>query len=127
MDAKGRWRSRTVAFRVSDEEAALLNQKVAVSGLTKQDYIIRRLMDWEVTVQGNPRVYKALKDQMQMIYQELTTIRDMLASNPNTEETPAATGGIIGHEELLTTIRIVAETLGAMKEGEENVVISTEG
>ena len=44
LDYKGRWRNHTVAFRVSDEEAKLLNDLVALSGLTKQDYITRRLL-----------------------------------------------------------------------------------
>ena len=35
LDSKGRWRSRVVAFRVSDEEAELLNRLVDISGLTK--------------------------------------------------------------------------------------------
>ena len=65
LDAKGRWRNRTVGFRVSEEEAKMIDHMVALSGLTKQEYILRKLMDWEVTVQGNPRVYKALKNQMQ--------------------------------------------------------------
>ena len=39
LDYKGRWRNHTVAFRVSDEEVKLLNDLVALSGLTKQDYI----------------------------------------------------------------------------------------
>ena len=38
LDYKGRWRNHTVAFRVSDEEAKLINDLVALSGLTKQDY-----------------------------------------------------------------------------------------
>ena len=42
LDYKGRWRNHTVAFRVSDEEAKLLNDLVALSGLTKQGYITRR-------------------------------------------------------------------------------------
>ena len=71
LDAKGRWRNRTVGFRVSEEEAKMIDCMVALSGLTKQEYILRKLMDWEVTVQGNPRVYKALKNQMQQIYGEL--------------------------------------------------------
>ena len=62
LDAKGRWRNRTVGFRVSEEEAKMIDRMVALSGLTKQEYILRKLMDWEVTVQGNPRVYKALKN-----------------------------------------------------------------
>ena len=64
LDHNGRWRNRIVAFRVSDEEAKLLNDLVALSGLTKQDYIMRRLLCRDVVVQGNPRVYKALKNQM---------------------------------------------------------------
>ena len=59
LDHNGRWRNRIVAFRVSDEEAKLLNDLVALSGLTKQDYIMRRLLCRDVIVQGNPRVYKA--------------------------------------------------------------------
>lgn len=35
LDYKGRWRNHTVAFRVSDEEAKLLNDLVALSGLCK--------------------------------------------------------------------------------------------
>ena len=42
LDYKGRWRHRTVAFRVSEEEAQLIDREVALSGLTKQDYITRR-------------------------------------------------------------------------------------
>ena len=64
LDYKGRWRNHTVAFRVSDEEAKLLNDLVALSGLTKQDYITRRLLCRDVVVQGNPRVYKALRNEL---------------------------------------------------------------
>ena len=70
LDYKGRWRNHTVAFRVSNEEANLLNDLVTLSGLTKQDYITRRLLCRDVVVQGNPRVYKALKNQMAAIYEE---------------------------------------------------------
>ena len=38
-----RWRNRTVAFRVSPEEDAQIERYVQLSGLTKQDYITRRL------------------------------------------------------------------------------------
>ena len=33
----------------------LIDRMVALSGLTKQEYILRKLMDWEVTVQGNSK------------------------------------------------------------------------
>lgn len=61
MDDKNRWRNVTVSFRMSPEESDQLNTFVKISGLTKQDYIIRRLLCRDVIVQGNPRVHKALK------------------------------------------------------------------
>ena len=53
LDYKGRWRNHTVAFRVSDEEAKLINDLVALSGLTKQDYIVRRLQEKEIVIDIN--------------------------------------------------------------------------
>lgn len=81
LDYKGRWRNHTVAFRVSDEEAKLLNDLVALSGLTKQEYIIRRLTCRDVVVQGNPRVYKALKNQMAAIHEELKRLETVSPDN----------------------------------------------
>jgi electron transfer flavoprotein alpha/beta subunit len=63
-DGQGRWRNKTVAFRISPEEDEQLETAVRLSGLTKQDYIIRRLQDRSVVVQGNPRVYKALRKEL---------------------------------------------------------------
>lgn len=57
MDKHNRWRNKTVAFRVSPEEDAQIEMAVKLTGLTKQDYIIRRLLCRDVVVQGNPRVY----------------------------------------------------------------------
>lgn len=62
LDNKGRFRSRTIGFRVSPEEDAQINVAVSLSGLTKQDYITNRLLCRDIVVQGNPRVYKALKN-----------------------------------------------------------------
>ena len=64
LDTHNRWRNKTVAFRVSPEENKQIDAAVRLSGLTKQDYITRRLLDRAVVVQGNPRVYKALRDQL---------------------------------------------------------------
>ena len=71
MDKQGRWRNKTVSFRMSKEEVTLLNNLVALSGLTKQDYIIKRLLCKDVVVVGNTRVYKALKNYMQQLCIEL--------------------------------------------------------
>ena len=64
LDYKGRWRHRTVAFRVSEEEAQLIDREVTLSGLTKQDYITRKLTDRTVVVQGNPKVFLGLQTEM---------------------------------------------------------------
>ena len=81
VDSKGRWRNRNVGFRVSEEEAKLLDDLVELSGLAKQDYILRRLLNREVVVQGNPKVFKALKHQMTQIYEELKRLEKV--SNDN--------------------------------------------
>lgn len=99
LDYKGRWRNKTVAFRVSEEEAKLINDCVALSGLTKQDYIVRRLQCRDVVVQGNPRVYKALRNQMADIYEKLKRLERCSEAN----------------DELLYTIQLIAETMNGLK------------
>jgi hypothetical protein len=56
---------------VSPEEDVLLKTEVRLSGLTKQDYIIKRLQCQEITVYGNPKVYKALKNELETVLGEL--------------------------------------------------------
>ena len=71
---------------------SLVNRKVDIStpvGLT----------DREIVVQGNPRVYKALRNQMAEIYEELKRLEKCSEEN----------------EELLSTLRLVAETLYGLK------------
>ena len=100
LDNHNRWRSKTIAFRVSPEENEQIEIAVRLSGLTKQDYITRRLLDRAVVVQGNPRVYKALRDQLAAVLGELRRIES---------------GGDVG-DELLATIDLISVTLGGMKE-----------
>ena len=99
LDRKNRWRNKTVAFRVSPEEDRQIETAVRLSGLTKQDYIIRRLQDREIVVVGNPRVYKALRNQLAAVLEELKRIS-------------------IGEQiddELTDTIWLIAVTLGGLK------------
>ena len=74
MDNHNRWRSKTVAFRMSPEEADQLDAYVQMSGLSKQDYLIQRALQREVVVVGNPRVYKGLRIQMEAIHDDLQRI-----------------------------------------------------
>lgn len=98
LDAKGRWRNRNVGFRVSEEEAKLLDDLVELSGLAKQDYILRRLLNREVVVQGNPKVFKALKNQMTQICEELKRLESVSDDN----------------EELLIVVEMVAKIMKGM-------------
>ncbi len=99
-DERNRWRNKTVAFRVSPEEDALLEAFVQLSGLTKQDYIARRLLAREVVVQGNPRVYKALREQLGRVLEELRRIES----------------GADVDADLLAVIRMIAQILDGMRD-----------
>ena len=100
LDKHNRWRNKTVAFRMSAEEDLQLETLVKLTGLTKQDYIIRRLLGREVVVQGNPRVYKALRDQLAAVLDELRRIEARQGVN----------------DELLDTIQMIATIMNGMQE-----------
>ncbi len=105
VDRKNRWRNKTVAFRVSLEEDAQIETAVRLSGLTKQDYITRRLLCRDVIVQGNPKVYKALRDEFASVLDELRRIE--------------SGSGI--DDELLSVIGLISEIMKGMKEDQNDV------
>ena len=102
-DNKNRWRNITVGFRVSPEENEL-NKAVALSGLPKQEYCYRRCLNQEIVVQGNPRVYKALRTELAEVLTELKRIE----------------AGNSVDEELLNVIELIAIILGGLKGEDEN-------
>ena len=109
LDRQNRWRNKTIAFRMSPEEAEQLDVNVRLSGLSKQDYLIRRVLQKEIKVIGNPRVYKALKNTMAEVLEELQRI----ASGDNVSD------------DLLDTISQINTTLyGLKREGEGGKSIS---
>ena len=98
VDSKGRFRSKTIGFRVSPEEDKQINIAVALSGLTKQDYIVKKLSNRDIVVQSNPRVYKALKNQLEADLDELKRIKN---------------GSV--DDELLEMIQLINTTLYGIK------------
>lgn len=102
-DEHNRWRNKTVAFRVSPEEDKQIETYVRLSGLTMQDYITRRLTHKDIVVQGNPRVFKALRNQLADVLTELQRIE---------------AGGEV-NDELLDLIEMIADILGGLKEESE--------
>ena len=100
-DGKGRWRNKTVAFRVSSEEDLEIETYVQISGLTKQDYLIQRVLQKEITVLPNPRIFKALRNNLERLSDEVSRL-EMVG---------------IEQEELLELVRYVAEVLVDLKGG----------
>ena len=100
VDCKGRLRSVVVGFRMSPQEADLLNQLIRVSGLNKQDYLIHRALQREITVIGSPKVFIGLKRELLRLYDELESI------NCTCEIT----------EEQLIVLNQIADIISAVKE-----------
>ena len=100
LDAKGRWRNKTTSFMMSPEERADLDIRVSLSGLTKQEYMVRRLLERDIIVQPNSRIYKALRNQMTEILNELRRIEN----------------GANVDDELLAVIKTVAEIYNGLQE-----------
>ena len=104
LDNKGRWRNVIISFRMSPQERDDLNVRVKLSGLTKQDYIIKRLSERDVIVQPNTRVYKALRNQMADILTELKRIEN----------------GANIDSDLLDKIQITVQTYNGLAEKEKS-------
>lgn len=104
LDNKGRWRNVIISFRMSPQERDDLNVRVKLSGLTKQDYIIKRLSERDIVVQPNTRVYKALRNQMTKILEELQRIEN----------------GADIDSDLLDIIQITVQTYNGLAEKEKS-------
>ena len=102
FDQQGRWRSKTVAFRVSPEEDKQIETAVKLSGMSKQDYIMHCLEKKQIVVVGNPKVYKALKNELESVLNELHRIK---------------TGDTVS-QDLLDTINLITITMQGMKNDE---------
>ena len=89
---------------MSPEEASQLNTLSRLSGLTKQDYLIRRVLNKEIIINGNPRVFKALRNKLADILTELQRLDGVSANN----------------DELLDTIRYISEIINGLKEDQEH-------
>ena len=97
LDKHNRFRSITVGFRVSPEENEQINKAVAISGLSKQEYCYRRCMKQDIIVQvGNPRVFKALKNNLAKVLEELKNKNEVT-------------------DEMLEIIKLITVTLQGLK------------
>lgn len=98
LDRHNRFRSITVGFRVSPEENEQINKVVAISGLSKQEYCYRRCMQQDIIVNsGNPRVFKALRNNLTEVLDELKNKKEVT-------------------NEMLEIIKLITVTLQGFKE-----------
>mgnify|MGYP002594489099 CR=1 FL=1 len=102
VDTKGRWRNKVVAVRASEEEADMINRLVSISGMNKQDYIISKLTNRDIVVEGGIRTFNGLKKQLAYINEELKRISEI-----NDE-----------HQELFELMKIIAEILLKIEENQ---------
>ena len=102
LDQQGRWRNKIVSFRVSPEEDKQIETAVRLSGMSKQDFIICCLQKRKIEVTENPKVYKALKNELANVLNELNRIE---AGNKVSQD-------------LLDTIHLITITMQGMRNGE---------
>lgn len=87
LDPKNRWRNKVVAFRVSPQEGEKLDRMVALSGLTKQEYLCRRVLDEAIVIKPSPRILKRLNTQLDQLHQDVEKLSSLADSNEDVLET----------------------------------------
>ena len=101
-DKKGRFRNKIVALRVSEAESEMINRMVSISGMSKQDYIINKLTNKDIVVEGSIRTFNGIKTQLAYINEELERIGKI------NEE----------HEEVFELLKIITEILLKIQENQ---------
>lgn len=112
MPCKNENRARpiTIAFRVSKEMNETINLLVAASGMTKQDYIVSKLLDHEITVTPCPSMYATLREALRDVCLQLNRLRK--GENPS--------------EHLLETCDALAEIIMGLRGAEDTAEIERE-
>lgn len=77
VDNKGRLRSKIVSFRMSPEEANLLDGFVLISGINKQDYLINRALQRDVIINYSPRLEVGIKKELIALCNELKRVNEL--------------------------------------------------
>lgn len=106
LDNKNRWRSVTVGFRMSPEEAKELDDRVKLCGMQKQEYLIQSALNQQIVVAGHKAMYDTFREHLEHIGSELQRIEKVSEME----------------EELLTPLRTILEIMAAVnrKEGEKH-------
>ena len=76
IPSHNRFRSKSIAFRVSPEEDKQINIAVSLSGMTKQDYITYKLLDRTINVKASCKVHRAVYDRLTEVLEQLKRLND---------------------------------------------------
>ncbi|MGB4626968.1 MAG: plasmid mobilization protein [Erysipelotrichaceae bacterium] len=63
-DESKRKRNKCVNFRLTEEENQILNKKIELSGLLKQEYILNCLLNYEVKMAQDYKLYDRLSKEI---------------------------------------------------------------
>lgn len=74
---RNRKRSLIVNFRMSPEEREALESRIVLSGLHKQDYLIRSSLYQKIVVVGNERMFASFEKQLEEIQFRLSEISEL--------------------------------------------------
>lgn len=86
QDNHNRFRSKTIAFRVSPEEDEQINIAVSLTGMTKQDYIISKLLDKSIIVKSSCKVHRAVYDRLSELFDQLKRLEKINEIDENLSE-----------------------------------------
>jgi hypothetical protein len=98
-DEKKRKRNTIVNFRVSPEEKQLLENRIALSGLSKADFFIQSCLHQKVVTYGNVKTFGEIKRWLKVIDRHLQEIE-------NAEELDV---------EVLESLRTILEMLNGLE------------
>ena len=84
-DESKRTRNVTINFHVTADEKSLIEQRIALSGLSKSDYFIQSTVSQKIVVFGNIRVYDQMRKDMRLILDELSKDEGTGFLKPETE------------------------------------------
>lgn len=62
----------TIAFRMTDAERHELEERIRLSGMRKQDYLIKSTLEKRIVVVGNRRMFKKMDELLSEIKKELS-------------------------------------------------------
>ena len=96
---KGRTRKFNMNMHVSAEEKEMIDDRVALSGLSKRDFCVQSLMHQKVICYGNIRVSTEIQRQLSVIENRLLEMKSCAELD----------------ERLLEKIRMILELLNAQK------------